>query len=224
MKRGPKPKYLISTEWHSGLAYAVGLLTSDGCLSSDKRHVDLTSVDIDQLENFNKALGVKFSIGLKDKNSKSHQAAYRVQISSVLFYKFLESIGLTTRKSLTIMKVRLPDEYFHDFLRGLFDGDGYSYSYWDKRWRSSFMFYIGFCSGSEHFIIWLQSMIKSLYKIGGHVTKAQKKNTYYQLKYSKYEAVRLAGFLYRNPKSIRLRRKYLKIKAVLSIMNKLKEI
>ena len=86
------------------------------------------------------------------------------------------------------------------------------------------MFYIGFCSGSEHFIIWLQSMIKSLYKIGGHVTKAQKKNTYYQLKYSKYEAVRLAGFLYRNPKSIRLRRKYLKIKAVLSIMNKLKEI
>jgi len=223
-KRGPKPKYLVSTEWNSGLAYAVGLLASDGCLSCDGRHIDLTSIDIDQLENFNKALGVNFRIGLKDRNSKSHSTAYRVQISSVLFYQFLESIGFTKKKSLTIKKIVLPDKYFFHFLRGLFDGDGCSYSYWDKRWKSSFMFYVGFCSGSIVFIDWLREKIKSLAKISGHITKTKKKNHYYQLKYSKYEAVKLVKFMYKDGKVIKLNRKYLKIRAVLGIMRKLGEI
>lgn len=223
-KRGPKPKYVVPIKWNPGLAYAVGLLASDGCLSCDGRHVDMTSVDIDQLENFNKALGVKFNIGFKDKNPQKHQIAYRVQISNVLFYNFLESIGFTKRKSLTIKKVELPDKYFFDFLRGLFDGDGYSYSYWDKRWKSSFMFYMGFCSGSTNFVEWLREKIKKLAKIEGHITKAKRKNTCYQLKYSKYEAVLLINFLYKDPKSIKLKRKYLKIKAVLGIMKKLGEV
>ena len=223
-KRGPKPKYLIPTKWNSGLAYAVGLLASDGSLSCDGRHIDLTSVDMDQLENFNKALGVKFNIGYKDRNSKSHSTAYRVQISSVLFYQFLESIGFTRKKSLTIKKVELPDKYFFDFLRGLFDGDGYSYSYWDKRWASSFMFYVGFCSGSVVFVDWLREKICKLAKIKGHITKAKRENIYYQLKYSKYEAVRLVNFMYRGDKVIKLNRKYLKVMKVLGTMNKLGEI
>ncbi len=177
-KRGPKPKYIVSTKWRSGLAYAVGLLASDGCLSCDGRHIGLTSVDIDQLENFNKALGVKFNIGYKNRNSKSSNVAYRVQISSVLFYGFLETIGFTKNKSLTIKKINLPDKYFFDFLRGLFDGDGYSYSYWDKRWASSYMFYIGFCSGSVVFVDWLREKIFDLVKIEGHITKAKRKNFY----------------------------------------------
>ena len=223
-KRGPKPKYLVSTEWNPGLAYAVGLLASDGSLSCDGRHIDLTSIDIDQLENFNKALGAKFNIGLKDKNSKSHKTAYRVQISSVLFYKFLESIGFTKKKSLTIKKVDLPDKYFFDFLRGLFDGDGYSYSYWDKRWASSYMFYVGFCSGSVVFVEWLRETISNFAGIDGHITKVKRKNFYYQLKYSKYEAVKLVSLMYKGRKIIKLNRKYLKVMKVLGTMKKLGEI
>ncbi len=223
-KRGPKPKYLISTKWCAGLAYAVGLLASDGCLSCDRRHIDLTSIDIDQLKNFNKALGIDFKIGLKNKNSKSNNIAYRVQISNVLFYEFLEKIGFTKKKSLTIQKIDLPDKYFFDFLRGLFDGDGYSYSYWDKRWASSYMFYVGFCSGSVFFTDWIREKIFNLAKIEGHITKTKRKNIYYQLKYSKYEAVRLVRFMYKNNKVIKLNRKYLKIKTVLGTMKKLGEI
>ena len=223
-KRGPKPKYLVSTVWRFGLAYAVGLLASDGCLSCDGRHIDLTSIDIEQLENFNKALGLNFEIGFKDRNSKSNNTAYRVQISSVLFYEFLEGIGFTKKKSLTIKEINLPDKYFADFLRGLFDGDGCSYSYWDKRWRSSFMFYVGFCSGSTAFVSWLQEKIKKQVKVKGHITKSKRKNFYYQLKYSKYEAVKLVGFLYKNGTVIKLNRKYLKIMKTLGTMRKLGEI
>ena len=157
MNPGPKPKEIVSTKWRSGLAYAVGLLASDGCLSKDRRHIDLTSIDIEQLENFNKAVGVEFRIACKDK--KATNSVYRIQISNVLFYRFLESIGFTKNKSLTIKMVNLPDKYYADFLRGLFDGDGYSYSYYDKRWKSSFMFYVGFCSGSVAFIGWLQDCL-----------------------------------------------------------------
>jgi hypothetical protein len=223
-KRGPKPKYLISTDWNPNLAYAIGLLTSDGCLSCDGRHIDLTSIDKDQLQNFNKALGVDLKIGYKNKNSKSHNIVFRVQISNVLFYDFLNTIGLTKKKSLIIKKVDLPDKYFFDFLRGLFDGDGCSYSYWDKRWKSSFMFYVGFCSGSVAFIDWLRDKIKSLIKINGHVTKTKRKNFYYQLKYSKYEAVKLVHFMYREGRAIKLNRKYLKIMATLGTMKQLGEI
>ena len=36
-------------KWTSELAYAVGLLTTDGSLSKDGRHIDLTSKDVEQL-------------------------------------------------------------------------------------------------------------------------------------------------------------------------------
>ncbi len=37
-------------KWTANLAYAVGLITTDGCLSKDGRHIDLTSKDLEQCE------------------------------------------------------------------------------------------------------------------------------------------------------------------------------
>ena len=107
---------------------------------------DLTSKDKEQLLNFSKCLGVNFKIGNKwKKNGNKH---LRIQFKNRLFYDFLLSVGLTPRKSLTMGKLKIPDKYFFDFLRGCFDGDGCFYSYWDPRWRSSHMFYLGFASAS----------------------------------------------------------------------------
>jgi hypothetical protein len=47
--------------------------------------------------------------------------AFRVQISDVDFYNFLISIGVTPAKSKTIREVKIPRDYFLDFLRGSFD-------------------------------------------------------------------------------------------------------
>ena len=51
-KRGPKPKKKISTNWSAELAYAVGLIATDGCLSKDKRHIDFTSKDKELIKTF----------------------------------------------------------------------------------------------------------------------------------------------------------------------------
>jgi hypothetical protein len=87
-------------EWTPDIAYCVGLMASDGCLQRDGRHLDLTSVDRDQLLTFCKALGRDIYIGTK--KSGSMTPAYRIQFSDVAFYDFLVDIGLTPAKSHTI--------------------------------------------------------------------------------------------------------------------------
>ena len=47
-KRGPKPKGKVKINWSANFAYAIGLLVTDGCLYNDKRHMSLTTKDIDR--------------------------------------------------------------------------------------------------------------------------------------------------------------------------------
>ncbi len=215
-KRGPKPKVLVSTTWSANLAYAVGLLATDGYLGRDGLLIDLTSKDREQLENFNICLGLKVKIGIKNKGGKGQ--AWRIQIKNKLFYTFLVSIGFTSQKSLTIRKIRVPDKYFLDFLRGCLDGDGYTYSYWDSRWKSSFMLYTGFVSASKPFILWLQREIYKRLKVKGHITQAKKKNVCYQLKYAKHDSLKLLKSIYANEKGVYLKRKRLKVERSLATM------
>jgi hypothetical protein len=92
IKTGPKPKRIIDETWRPDLAYAIGLLASDGCLSSDGLLVDLTSKDREQLENYSKCLGVDFKIGVKSAN---HGVEYlRIQFKNRIFYDFLLSLLL----------------------------------------------------------------------------------------------------------------------------------
>ena len=87
-------------EWSNNMAYLVGLIASDGCLYDDGRHIELTSVDIEQLENFCTALGRDVKISKKISGLKRN--AYRVQFSDVALYDFLQLTGITSSKSKTI--------------------------------------------------------------------------------------------------------------------------
>lgn len=219
-KRGPKPgfnpKRNISRVWTPSLAYAIGLLATDGCMARRTTLIDLTSKDREQLENFNKAVGVDFTIG--QKQSSAGNQCMRVQFKSVLFYNFLLSIGLTPAKSKTLGAVRVPPRYFFDFLRGCFDGDGSTYSYWDPRWRSSFMFYTAFVSASRKHIDWLQKEIFNRLGIQGHRTGTGKKGSVYQLKYAKADSLKLLRKMYPTKKVLCLSRKRLKIERMLAII------
>jgi len=217
-KRGPKPKEKIKTKWSPNLAYAIGLLATDGNLSSDGLLVDLTSKDIEQLKNYSKCLGVKFKIGSKS-NGKGN-ISFRIQFKNRLFYDFLLSIGLTPKKSLTLDKLIIPNHFFFDFLRGCFDGDGHSYGYWDPRWRSSFMFYTGLSSASKKFIDWINSEIMKRIGIKGRLAKSKNKNPCYQIIFAKKDSLELINRMYYNPNVVCLTRKFKKIKKFLKIDKK----
>ncbi len=213
-KRGPKPKEFISL-WTPQLAYAVGLIATDGCLSNDGRHIDFTSKDRSLVETFKKCLGLKNKIGTKT-SGYNQKSCPRIEFGSVNFYKWLIKIGLSPRKSKTIAGLKIPNRYFFDFLRGSFDGDGSCYSYWDPRWKSSFMFYLTFSSASPAHIQWLRKRIKTFAKINGYISKSSKDTTL-QLKYAKKEARELIQRIYYSQNLPHLERKYIKLKKILEV-------
>ena len=202
--------------WSPELAYVVGLLVTDGSLSIDGRHIDFTSKDVQLLKTFKKCLELKNKIGFKSSGFSKKKYPH-VQFGDIILYKWLLKIGLTPHKSKTIGKLKIPNKYFFDFLRGHFDGDGSCYSYWDSRWASSFMFYVNFSSGSLFHLEWLKSKLKKFLKINGHIKSGTRS---WQLNYAKKESKVIIPKMYHAENLPCLKRKYKKLKTILKIDNK----
>ena len=213
-----KPLNKVKIKWSPEFAYAIGLLVTDGNLSPDGRHFDFTSQDKEQLLNFMKCLGIKVKIGYKISGYTGKRSTH-IQFGDVNFYKFLFQIGLMPAKTKIISKIDIPENYFFDFLRGHHDGDGTFFSYWDPRWKSSFMFYTVFISASKKHIDWIRNKLFKLLRIKGHITRDSKKSVY-QLKYAKTESLKLLPKMYYNSKVICLSRKRFKIEKALKIAHK----
>ena len=145
---------------------------------------------------------------------------FRVQFSDVLFYDFLLTIGLTPAKSKTIGSLKIPQKYFFDFLRGSFDGDGCFYSYWDRRWKSSHMFYVTFSSASLRHIEWLRVEIAKQANVQGHISSSKNERSIYSLRYAKKEALVIIKKMYYTPKVVCLGRKKAKIQGALIVEEK----
>lgn len=126
--------------WSANFAYVIGLLTTDGNLSKDGRHIIFVSKDLEQINNFKEILKLSNKTMAKKSTYNPNGKYYQVQFGNVNLYRFLLSIGLFPNKSKTIKEVGVPDRYFADFLRGHLDGDGYTYSYVDRRWKIVFRF------------------------------------------------------------------------------------
>ncbi len=210
--RGNQKNKDYKVKWGSEFAYAVGLLTADGCLSNDGRHLNLTSKDKEQIENFKKCLGLKSKIGKKARGGEKIKKYYCVQFSNTRLYKFLEKIGLTPRKSLTLKEVTIPTNFFPDFLRGLFDGDG-NFST-PKHPESQYpQVRVRISSGSSMFLRWLHKEIKKKVDVtGGYVTKGVRVEV---LEYAISDSLKILNYMYYSSNIICLSRKFRKIRPYL---------
>ena len=217
----PRKNKNYKLEWTPEFAYAIGLLTTDGNLSKDGRHLEFTSKDIQLVRTFKKCMNLtNVKIGTKTSGTTDKKYPH-IQFSNVKLYKELLKMGLMPNKSKILKGLKIPKEYFFDFLRGHFDGDGCCYSYWDKRWDSSFMFYTVFVSASKKHILWLRREIQNLLNIKGSLNLDKKgRCRVYQLKYAKYESRMLFPKIYYKQKLPCLGRKYKKLKHILEIDDK----
>ncbi|QQR80084.1 MAG: LAGLIDADG family homing endonuclease [Deltaproteobacteria bacterium] len=190
------------------LWYLVGLITSDGSLSKDRRHIDITSKDFSFLKLVKKKTGLPQKISPK-KNSKG-SVAHHIQIGSVGFYNFLISIGLTPNKSKTISALKIPEAYFHDFLRGVIDGDG-GLRNWKHPTNGNEQWSLRITSGSKLFLVWLSERIVQQMKARGKIhDKNHSKYTFYVLKFGKIAASCICLETYfKDPLSIHLNRKFI---------------
>jgi len=200
--------------WTAELAYVVGLLATDGCLSKDGRHIVMRSSEKPMLRTFKKCLNISNKIGTT-KNSKT--PSYRVQLSNVQLYRWLEKIGLSQAKTHTIGELQIPDEFFRDFLRGHLDGDGSIYGYIDRYNQYRGRTYVNqriftrFISASKIHIEWLSSKIKVLAGVHGALIEekphAPGRVSIWELKFAKKESVKLLNWIYYAPKIPCLKRK-----------------
>lgn len=201
--------------WSNNMAYAVGLIATDGCLSNDKRHIILTSKDIQQIENFKNILELKNKIGI-NKNGNETGVYYRIQFGDVKFYRWLVKIGLSPHKSLTLGPLKIQNRYFRDFVRGNLDGDGsiiyykdYYNTYLNKKYVYDRLF-VTFTSGSKKYLLWLQKTIYGNIKIFGALLTKHRLlySDYFALKFSTKEAKILLSWIYYKNDLPSLKRKY----------------
>jgi hypothetical protein len=198
----PKPKLpKVDFEWTPKLAYAVGLLATDGNLSNDGRHIVMRSAEIPMLKTFRDCLRLKNKIGYTRR-----QGGYRVQFGDVQFYNWLLKIGLFPAKSYTIAKIDVPDRFFRDFLRGCIDGDGCirtytdSYNKYKGRIYSTQRLFIRIFSASNAFVYWIQQKTRYLIQVPGSIIitgpAGEHNVTLYALQFAKRDSLKLIKWIY----------------------------
>lgn len=181
-------------QWTHNKAYAIGLITTDGNLSKDGRHMTFVSKDKTLVELFRYCLKLKNKISIKTSGfSKGKGKYYVTQFGNKRFYDQLVSIGLCPNKSKVLSGLTIPDHYFPDFLRGHLDGDGTFKVYNDPAFPRSRRLYVLFISASKKHLLWLRSRILGLYGIDGRLRPAIRA---WSLTYAKEASKKLLPLLY----------------------------
>jgi len=190
-----KPKHKVDTTWSHQLAYAIGIIASDGNISPDQRHINITSKDREMIINVKKALCIDNKIGRKARGYEKEKKYFVIQFGDVRFIQFLNSIGLTSNKSKTISDVKIPDKYFIDFFRGVIDGDGcLDISHHPESKHPQVR--IRIAGASKPFLESILKQIKKLYSTHGGFILDKKTGRVYTLTFAKHDTLHLLPKLY----------------------------
>lgn len=217
------PRNLVNVfdlKWTPNLAYAIGLITSDGYLAKKTKLVGFCSKEIEMINLYKQAMNIAKKPGRHARGGEKEKKYYYIEFKSKQFYEYLNRIGVTATKSRTISHVTVPDAVFADFFRGLFDGDGTFWTTWDKRWPNSFVYILGISSASTDFINWLKNRLTNLYGVRGYVAKGAGVLT---IRYTKRDSKVLFEKMYYSDNLLRLERKYQKIKNALDFDDNLRQ-
>ncbi|HUQ17587.1 MAG TPA: hypothetical protein VM070_07345 [Candidatus Saccharimonadales bacterium] len=203
-----------STAWTPKLAYAVGLLATDGC-QADGRHLAFPSADRELVESLLHCLGKTNRIATA--RTRIGGTIYRTQIGDVALCRWLLGIGITPRKSLTLGPIAVPDELILACARGLLDGDGSISSFVHAATKKRYPEYqyerlvVSFHSASRAHLEWLRIKLEPFAGGPGWLSvrpPGNGRHEYVALRYGKREGLRLLPWLYRDTTIPKLERKY----------------
>ena len=178
----------------------------------------MRSSDVQLLETFKSCLNIQTKISQSKNDGWAKKPCYVVQFSNIQLYNWLLTIGLFPAKTYTIGELKIPNEYFRDFLRGHIDGDGSIWTYQDK-WNtfknSKYIYtrlWVRFLSASEEHIKWIQSKIFQLQNIKGHLwerkpSRPDQTTSMWEVKFAKKDSIKLLSWLYYSPDIPCLKRK-----------------
>lgn len=204
----------VPVGWSSVMAYVVGLVATDGCLVNDRRHVSFTTADRELAELFLRCLDRPPRFGVA--RTSAGNPIYRVQVGDVVLYRWLQSVGITPRKSLTLGPIDVPDHLFPDLARGLLDGDGTIRNFVHAPTLRQYPGYryerllVQFSSASRAHLGWVQRWFTSHLQLSGTLVTARRpgRHDFSSLTYGKRDSIRLLDRIYADPHAPRLRRKW----------------
>jgi DNA-binding CsgD family transcriptional regulator len=197
------PEELLGS-WSPNLAYAVGLIATDGNLSKDRSRVEFISTDLELIELYCRALGLD-GIHVVSTHYQSRKPWYKVKVSDHLFRMFLDDIGLAPAKSKTIGPLQIPDSVYPDFLRGVFDGDGSWYVSKSSLGRYQYL-RAEVCTASLDFAKWIQQRIECLCGLQCNF-RSRSLGRYHYLTYIGQKALALGRWMYYSSDVLALTRK-----------------
>lgn len=220
--RGGHNRSLVNSaffqSWSPEMAYILGYIIADGAIedvqkSSRTCYVTVTSKDLSIIEKIKETLGSSHTIYKRlpqintfpgGKQYTSH-LTHTLRIGSKTMYNDLLCLGVTPRKSLTILFPKIPTNYLSFFIRGYFDGDGCIFLKRNKYPE------VIFTSGSPEF---LKGLDKKLTQSTSIDSKPLTLNNYgptpyYQLRYGHSQSKSILEFIYKDlEKAPYLERKY----------------
>jgi DNA-binding CsgD family transcriptional regulator len=201
IKRIVPPDKLV---WSPEFAYVVGLIASDGSLQTGVNEVRFASTDRELADHYCRCLGLRPDdvsaeqwpeanapqVHMRIEDRPPYKKQWHIIFSDFAYRARLEEIGLMPQKSRTLGSLNVPDEYFRDFLRGEFDGDGC----WSRANYSNGSSLLGiFTSGSRTFLEWLRDTLRRL----AAIEKCSLRGI--DLRYNGKAAEQLGRFLYYQP-------------------------
>ncbi len=98
------------------MAYTVGLIATDGCLIERGRSIAFVSQDAQLVETLLACLGREPRY--RTQLMRLGRELYRFQFKAAVLYRWLEQVGLTPRKSLTLGSLLVRDLLLPHFVRG----------------------------------------------------------------------------------------------------------
>lgn len=201
--------------WSSPVAYAVGIIATDGNLSRQPGRLTLVSKDTDLLHTLRQCLDLMAPMR-PHRSGYGGGPCYHIAWSDRPFYDALLALGVTPAKSRTLSALLIPDDYFADFLRGCIDGDGSIITYTDRYntfKKPTYVYtrlYVSIVSASSRFLEWLRATIRKLTGMSGELAvsgRGSTGNMVWRLRYAKRESLALLRWIYYAPDLPALRRK-----------------
>lgn len=120
----------------SDKAYWLGFLMADGCINN-KYKTTLISKDREIPEKFKIALNADIPVGMHsylDKRTNKTYTSHTIQINRQKFVEILDKYSINKEKSYNGKFPDIPEIYYKDYIRGLFDGDGSLCKRYNKTW------------------------------------------------------------------------------------------
>lgn len=193
--------YFFST-WSSNMAYCLGFITADGHSWKDKPYITIgihkRDKEVLEFIRDNISPNSKVRIGSKDQ--------FQLCVRSEQIWNDLKKYNVNHEKTFNMhIDFDIPEEFWGDYLRGFFDGDGCIYS---TQHKTKKYYMTTFSSASKQMLEYIQKRIGM-----GKIRLIRGK--YFELKLHQQDTLKLYNIMYKKEDCFKMIRKYNKFKNII---------